>query len=497
MSMTETRPTPVTLSGVDLSIDDLVRIARERARVALAPDVAERMAAAHAVVERSLEEGAAVYGLSTAVGVLKRVEVAEAAAEYSREVLRSHRVAQGPAAPPDLVRATMTRLANAFASGVTGVRPELAERLVEALNADEVPPVRTLGSVGQADLAPMADLAAGLFGDRASTEDDRALAGGEGLALVSSNAFSTARAALALHDADLLLEAMTAAGALSLEALRANLSLIHQGIGDVRPYPGLQRALARLAAALDGSSLHEPGAAGSLQDPLTFRNLPHLLGVLEDALVYATAQVTIELNASDSNPIVLPGVAAPISVANYESLPIAAALDHVRVVLASVLTASGERSVKLLDTPWSGLPTGLVDAPDTRDPGLAYLGIVVQSLVAEARLLAQPVSLELASSAHAEGIEDRMAMGGLSARRLDEQLALGRRIVAIELVVATQGIDLRAPRQLGTGTAAARALVRGLVPRYHAGDPVPDLEPLIERLAERLPRPATTGAPSR
>jgi histidine ammonia-lyase len=241
--------------------------------------------------------------------------------------------------------------------------------------------------------------------------------------------------------------------------------------------------------------LHEPGAARSLQDPLTFRNLPHLLGALDDALAYATDQVTIELNASDSNPIVLPGESKPVSAANYESLPVAAALDHVRLVLASVLTASGERTVKLLEQPWSGLPTGLVDAAGSRDPGLAYLGIVVQSLVAEARILAAPVSLEMASSAHAEGIEDRMTMTPLAVRRLDEQLALGRRIQAIELAVAGQAVDLVKAQararpggvRLGAGVTAIHELVRGLVPRYETGDAIPDLEPLVERLALPLP----------
>jgi histidine ammonia-lyase len=341
--------------------------------------------------------------------------------------------------------------------------------------------------VGQADLAPMADLAAGLFGDRP-------LEGGEGLALVSSNAFSTAWSALALNDAGLLLDVATAAGALSLEALRANLSLAHPGIGRVRPYPGLQRALSRLGALLERSGLHEPGAEGSLQDPLTFRNLPQLLGALEDALAYARTQVGIELNASDSNPIVLPGEPSPISVADYECLPVAAALDHVRLVLASVLTSSGERTVKLLETPWSGLPTGLVETGGTPDPGLSFLGIVAQSLVAEARLLAAPVSHEVASTSHAEGIEDRMTMAPLSAKRLEEQVALRQRIVAVEMVVAAQAVDVRALQQLGRGVAALHGLVRDHVPRYRSGDPIPDLETLIDRLAGELPARASTHA---
>ena len=465
----------VRITGRDLDRAALVAVARDGVRVELDPAARARMLETRAVVEAALADGAAVYGLSTAVGVLKRVALADEAAAYSARVLRTHRVAQGPAAAPDVVRGTMLRLLNSFASGVPGVRPELAERLARALNDDERPTMRTLGSIGQADLAPMADLAVALFGDVP-------LAAGEGLALVSSNAFATAVTALAAHDAETLLTTMTAAGALSLEALAANRSLLHAAIGEVRPYPGLRRALHRLRALLEGSFLWTDGAARSLQDPLTFRNLPHLLGAAEDALGYLDAQLAVELNASDSNPIVVAGEPRPISVANFEILPLVSAVDHLRVVLASVLTASTERAVKLLEAPWSGLPSGLAPQAGTSDPGLAYLGIVSQSLAAEARLLAQPVSLEMASTAHAEGIEDRATMAPLAARRLAEQVALGRRIVAIELVVAAQAVDLRGIGPLGRGTTEAHAFVRRLVPGLSPGDTVPDVEPLVAQL---------------
>ena len=465
----------VGVTGRDLDRASLAAVARRGARVELAPAARAQMLETRGVVERALADGTAVYGLSTAVGVLKRVTVADEAAAYSARVLRTHHVAQGPPAPLDVVRGTMLRLLDSFASGVPGVRPELAERLVHALNDDERPVMRTLGSIGQADLAPMADLALALFGDMH-------LAAGEGLALVSSNAYATASTALATTDAAALLETMTAAGALSLEALCANRSLLHPAIAAVRPYPGLERALSRLRSLLEGSFLWADGAARNLQDPLTFRNLPHLLGAADDALAYLDAQLAIELNASDSNPIVVPDEPRPISVANFEILPLVTAVDHLRVVLASVLSASTERAVKLLESPWSGLPTGLARQPDSSDPGLAYLAIVSQSLAAEARLLAQPVSLEMASTAHAEGIEDRATMAPLAARRLAEQVALGRRIVAIELVVAAQAVDLRGSRPLGRGTTEARAFVRDVVPPLGPGDMVPDVEPLVTRL---------------
>jgi histidine ammonia-lyase len=478
----------VVIDGSRLDRASLVRVARGGEAVALAPEVTGRMQRSREIVERAVADGAAVYGTSTAVGVLKRVEVAEAAAAYSRSVLRTHRVAQGPIAPADLVRATMLRLLNAYADGTTGVRPELALRLVRALDDGELPVVRTLGSIGQGDLAPMADLAMGLFGDAR-------LDAGEGLALVSSNAFSTAWATLAVHDAAGLLDTITVAGALSLEGLAANRTLLHPAIGRVRPYPGIVAALARMAELLEGSWLLEPGAARSLQDPLAFRNLPHLLGAGLDALAFMDTQLTIELNASQSNPIVIDEEPAPISVANYELLPLVTALDHLRITLATVLTASAERVVKLLETPWSGLPTGL-SVEGGADPGLAYLGIAVQALAAEARLLATPVSTEVVSTAHAEGVEDRATFAPLAARRLAEQVEVGRRIAALELVAAAQAVDLRGQMPMGHGTGLAYAIVRAHVPGLEPGMTVPDVEPLVERLSrDLLPGPAWRHGP--
>jgi histidine ammonia-lyase len=464
----------VILTGRDLRRDDVVRVARLGEPVELHADARARMLATRAIVDGRLASGDPVYGLSTAVGVLKRVELdpAEAAA-YANRLLRQHRVAQGEPAARPLVRATMLVLANGFAAGYPGVRPALADRLIEALNRDETPRVRTLGSVGQADLAQMADLGAALF-------TDLPLEAGEGLALLGNNAFSTAAAALAVEDTSLLTDAMERAGALSLEGMAVNPSMLHSAIAAARPYPGLATALTNLRGLLEGSAVWDPASSRNLQDPLSFRNLPHILGALRDALTHVEAQLAIELDASQGNPIVVLDERRVVSVADFEILPLTAALDYLRIVLASVLGAAAERVVKLLETPWSGLPTGLSPNPDRTDPGLSYLGIAVQSLAAEARLLAAPVSYELVSTAHAEGIEDRTSLAPLAARRLDEMVGLGARVVAIELTVAAQAAELRGVDPRGHGTAAAAGLVRGLVPFLAAGDVVPDVEPLAE-----------------
>jgi histidine ammonia-lyase len=363
----------------------------------------------------------------------------------------------------------MLRLANAFAEGSPGVRPILAERLVAALNDAAVPRVRALGSIGQGDLAPMADLGLALFADVR-------LEAGEGLAIVGSNAFSTAGAALAVADVARLLGTMEAAGALSLEGLAARLTLVDPAIGDVRPYPGLQAVLTRLGHLLDGSALFDPGGPRHIQDPLSFRNLPQLQGACRDALAHVDGLLAIELNASQGNPIVVAD--RVISVANFEILPIAASLDYLRIVLASALGASAERTVKLLESSWSGLPTGLTLSGDPADPGLAYWGIAVQALAAEARSLAIPVSPEIVSTAHAEGLEDRASNAPLVARRTAEMVALGERVVGLELATAAQAATLRGHR-LGAGSEQVRSEVRRSVPHLGPGDAVPDVEPLV------------------
>ena len=473
----------VILTGESLTLDEVVRVAREGEAVELASGVADRMRESRALVERALERGDPVYGLSTGVGARKKVRVAaEELAAFNRALIANHLTATGQDAPAEVVRATMLRIANAFAKGTAGVRPELAERLVGALNASEHPRVRLLGSVGQADLPPLADLAHGLF---AESE----LEAKEGLALLNSNAFSTALAALGVADLERLLDALDVAGALDLEAFAANLTMLHPAVGEVRPYPGLVLSLRRLRELLDGSSLWEPDAARNLQDPLTFRCLPQVHGALRDALGFARRQLEIELNASQENPLLLPAEDRIVSVANFEVLPLAAALDFVRIALAPALTSACERAEKLLQGPLTGLPDGLAPRQGLAENSLGEFGVPAQALTAEARLLAQPVSFELVTSTHAEGIEDRMTMAPLAARRLAEMVELGERLVAIELVIACQAVDLRRPERLGSGTRAAYDGVRAVVPFMGEGDPIPpDLEPVRE-----LVRSSTLG----
>jgi histidine ammonia-lyase len=241
---------------------------------------------------------------------------------------------------------------------------------------------------------------------------------------------------------------------------------------------------------LDGSALWEPGAARFLQDPLTFRCVPQVHGAARDALRFVQGQLAIELNAHQGNPLVVLDEQRLVSVGNFDSQPLAAALDFLRIALAPVLTAAVERTLKHLSPRFSGLSEGLVASEGSWQDGLSELGVSAQAIAAEARLLAQPVSFELASTMQESGVEDRTALSSLGARRVTEMLDLGARVTAVELTVAAQAVDLRAVARLGTGAALVHGFVRERIPRLESYEQMPlPLEDLATEV-RTLPAPA-------
>ena len=473
---------PVELTGASLTLDEVVRVAREGELVSIAGDATERMREARAIVERTAADGTRAYGVTTGVGMRRDATVDEAEARaFNRSAIWGHLVGLGPPAPDEVARAALLRLANTLVAGFQGARPEVAEAVVTALNTGAAPPVRSLGTVGQADLAQNADLAYGALG---ALE----LEAGEALALLAGNSFSTGQAALAVADTRRVLDWIDVAAALDFEAFRASVGALHPEAAVARPYPGIGATLERMHVLLEGSALWEPDAARFLQDPLTFRCVPQLHGALRDALEFVAKQLAIELNAHQGNPLVVLAEKRLVSVGNFDSQPMAAALDFLRIALAPVLTATVERALKLLSPRFSGLGEGLVAAEGTWQDGLSELGVAAQAIAAEARLLAQPVSFELASTMQESGVEDRTALSSLGARRLAEMLDLGTRVLAIELVVAAQAVELRGVQTLGVGSAAGHAFVRERVPYLTSHEQMP--LPLEELAIEIRSRPA-------
>ncbi len=485
--------TPVVVGGGELTITDVVRAAAEKAEVVLDPSARKRMLASRAVIERALARGERIYGLTTGVGPQKTVPVSRAEQEqFNRLMILAHCVGHGEAAPAVFVRAAMLVRAEGLALGAAGVRPAVAEALLEALNINAVPTVHLIGSIGQADLAQMAEIARALIGAGPDAEllaraslSPLQLAPREALALISSNAFSVGVAALALVRARTALRALELSAALSFEGFLANVSAIAPAVASMRPHEGIGQTLEHLRELLhDSPLLTGARAPRNLQDPLCFRNVPQTHAAAWHALDHATGSVETELRSAADNPAVLTDQELVLAHGNHDITPVAVALDYARLGLAQALTIANERIQKLLDPRFTGLPSGLRARHDLAEDGLAAIGHGSTALTAEARLLAAPVTLEQPTSAAAEGIEDRVSLASVAARRLHEMAGHALRLAAVELVCAAQAVDLRgiAP-ELGRGTSNGYTGVRALIPFVDAGEaPRDDLQPLVHWL---------------
>ena len=486
----------VTLTGDDLSIEDVVRVARRGARVEVSPAALERVRRARDVVDQVLERGDLVYGMNTGVGSLSRYRVPfESLEQFSVRLVTRHTTHQGAEVGAGVVRAMMVTRANGMAKGGVGVRAELIQAFLDALNAGVHPVVRTGGSVGQADLAEMAEIGQVLIGRGEAEYDGRRMPGAvalraaglepirlkakEGLALISANGVTMGHGSLVLADVADLLDAFDVTAALSLEAFGGNLSTIHPEAARMRPHPGQARAADRLRELLAGSYLWRPGAARNLQDPLSFRCVPQTHGACYDAHAYSRGTMEVELNSASDNPLVLLDDRSIISVGNFDVVALAVAFDLLRVAVAQVVHLANERIQKHLWSQFSGLPTGL--AARDGDEGLRPLGYASASLAAEARVLANPVSLDYRGQI-AEGIEDHASMAPLGVRKTEELVRIACRMAALELTVATRAVDLRGGPPLGAGSGIARAIAR----EFAATEPEehwPDVDGLTEAVA--------------
>jgi len=392
----------------------------------------------------------------------------------------------------DVVRAAMLAQLAGFARGRAGVRVEVAELLVSALNAGLAPQVRTTGSLGQSDLGPLAELATALIGEgewaaelaRLGLEPWQPI-DKEALAFVNSNAFSLGWTALAMADVNVLLDRFDQAAALTFEGMVGNVEALDPAVADARPVPGLAGAVERMRSLLAGGRLLEGGLHRDLQDPLTMRIVPQTHAAARVALEHSRSIVEAELVASHDNPSISPDGRA-LSNGNFDSVPYGVTVDYLRLALAHVVTASCERANKLVHSAFSGLPTGLREDDGSSEDGVGIVVYGATAAAAELRLLAQPTTLEVPTTSTAEGIEDRVIPTTLSARRLAEMTRLARHVAAVEMYVAAQAIDLRErDGELGTGTRRAYELVREHAPRQRAGQPpVADMSPLEQALAQ-------------
>jgi histidine ammonia-lyase len=500
----------VVLTGADLTIAEVEAVARAGAAVALDVPARERMQEARDVVESLVAEGAVVYGVTTGFGALASTRIEpEDAGRLQENLLMSHAAGVGPAFPREVVRAMLLLRANTLALGHSGCRPAVVDRLVEFLAVGIHPVVPEQGSVGASgDLAPLAHLALPLIGRgqvelrgavtpalvalRETGLEPLTLEAKEGLALLNGTQMMSAIGALLLADADRLVRTASVVAAMSVEALLGTDVAFAAAYQLARPHPGQIAVAAELRHLLRDSALQtgHHGHAHKVQDPYSLRCIPQVHGAVRDTLDHLRRVLDVELNSATDNPLVFPGGGVAdadtlatgggrvISGGNFHGEPIALALDFATIALAELGSISERRTALLVDPRLNGGLPPFLAADSGIDSGMMIYQYTAAALASENKTLAHPASVDsIPTSANQE---DHVSMGSIAARHARAVLGHVEAILAIELLVAGQALDLRmadpdgaAP---GAGVAEALSRLRERV-RHLDGDrePGPDL----------------------
>ncbi|HEX2478448.1 MAG TPA: histidine ammonia-lyase [Geminicoccaceae bacterium] len=460
-----------------LTLDELRAFAEGERRLELNESCWSAVEAAAAVVEKAALGGAPVYGINTGFGKLASVRIApDQIDELQRRLVLSHMCGLGPPLPEAAVRLTLALKAASLALGHSGVRRRTVELLLALLRHDALPVIPAKGSVGASgDLAPLAHLAGSLIGVgevrldgaviTAATalarigEQPLTLAAKEGLALLNGTQVSTALALLGLFRARAVFDAALVAGAMSVDAALGSDVPFEPRLNAVRGQPAQIRVAERLHAMLEGSAIRASHLVECerVQDPYSLRCQPQVMGACLELLDGAAAVLEREANGVSDNPLVFAEDGAILSGGNFHGEPVALAADQIALALAEVGSLAERRIALLTDPALSQLPAFLTPQPGLNS-GFMLAQIAAAALASENQHLAHPAGID--SRPTSANQEDHVSMATYAARRLLEMTENAAHIVAIELLAAAQGIELRRPLESSAPLEAALASVR-------------------------------------
>jgi histidine ammonia-lyase len=489
----------LVLDGSSLRIEDLWRAVTEDGwRVALASEAQERMERSHRQVEQWLMQGQQVYGVTTGFGELAAVPISpEEAVVLQYNLVRSHSVGAGEWLPAEVTRAMLLLRANVLARGYSGVRPQVAEFLVEVFNRGLVPAVPRQGSVGASgDLVQLAHLALALIGEgyfrtEQGIEPAAAvlqqhgleplkLAPKEGLALINGTQMATAYGALAVYRARQYALIADVAAALTADVLRAHPQAYDARLHQLRPFIGQQRTAARLRRLRAGSQLLQLPRPHLLpQDAYSLRCIPQIHGASHDAIAYVWDILQTELNAVTDNPIVDPDTGEHIEGGNFHGQPLALALDFLALACAELASVSERRIDRLLNPRTSGLPAFLAFNPGLHS-GLMIAQYTAASLVSENKVLCHPASVD--SIPTSAGQEDHNSMASIAAQKAWHVVDNLQTVLAIELLCAAQALEFLRPAQSSPALERVVSCIREHVPPLSVDRPLYEDIRTIRRL---------------
>jgi histidine ammonia-lyase len=465
----------ITITGKNLSIEDIVAVARHGQPVELHPDARARIAHCRAFLDDRLAAREIMYGVNTGIGEFSEVVLDDdQVRDFQRFLIYNHAAGIGGPCPEDHVRAAMLLRINVHANGYSGCRPEITETLVAMLNAGVTPVVCEKGSVGACgDLAPMSQIALLLMGEGEAFFRGTRLPGAkaldaagipvpglqarDGLATINGSNLTNAIGCLTVWDSERFLKQAEIACAMSLEALRANLKPYDSRLHELRGFRGAVASAANIRAVIEGSDLLSGKEKVKVQDAYSMRSSPQVIGAARDQLRWTREQIEVEANGVGDNPIFLPDAGVVLTGANFQGTPVSLPLDTLGAAITMVCVLSERRLNRLTNPALSaGLPPFL-----TRGAGM-FSGLMLSQYTADMQIVEQRI---LSSPAFTQSIpaaadqEDFVSMGMNSALKTRTILGNAHGILGIELMAAAQGLDFR-QFAAGRGTRAAHAEVR-------------------------------------
>lgn len=477
----------IALDGRDLTPEQVRLAAEQNAAVLLTGQAEARMRASRALIERMASRDEPVYAVNTGVGRLadKRIESGELA-ELQRNVVRSHACGTGELLPRAAVRGMMVIRAHVLAMGYSGIRPEVAGRLCDLLNAGVTPQVPSRGSVGASgDLAPLAHMALVLMGEGEAEFGGERLAGSEalrragiaplelaekeGISLINGTQAMLSLGCLALLEAETLCDAADVIAAMSLDALRGTPRALDPRIHAARPHPGQIHSAAVMNRLIEGSQIRESHrGCGRVQDAYSLRCAPQVHGAVRDACGEARRVMEIELNSATDNPLVFGETI--LSGGNFHGQPLAFQMDFLAIAL-SALAGISERRIDRLVNPElnEDLPPFLAARPGL-ESGWMMAQVTAAALVAENRVLATPASPGSITTSGNQ--EDFVSMGMTAALKLRQVVANTGTVLAIEALTAARALDCRRPLRTSAWLERVRESLATVCPPWRADAPL-------------------------
>ncbi len=465
----------VVITGTRLSIEKLVKVARDNESVSLHPDSLMRIKACREMLENKIKVHEIMYGVNTGIGEFSEVVLNDdQIKEFQKYLIYNHAAGIGDPAPIEYVRGAMLARANVHAHGNSGCRLEITQTLIEMLNKDVTPYVCQKGSVGACgDLAPMAQIALLMMGEGKAFYQGKLLEGRDalkkagisipglqardGLAIINGSNLLTAMSALFLYDANNWLKQAEIAAAMSLEALKANMKPYNVKIHQARGFPGAVRSAQAIQKLIKGGDLIEGKMKCKIQDAYSMRSTPQVIGAAHDALMYARSQVEIELNGVGDNPIFFPDDDLQLSGANFQGSPVSLPMDMAGAAITMVSVMSERRMNRLNNPALSvGLPAFLTKGAGMYS-GLMLSQYTADALIVEQRILSAPASIQSIPAAADQ--EDFVSMGMNTAIKNFQILDNAYGILGIEFMAAAQALDFR-DYICGKGVTKAKEVIR-------------------------------------